>query len=449
MAKYPSLAKKVVVYVVVFSLLVILTGKLFFDRHPSNLFLLFYGLLVTSVILVTFFVAFVIYKDPYIEARKAKTPKLEPLVSCLVAVHNEQDNIMQCVESIIKQDYPNKEIILVDDASTDETLKQISEYARLHNVRIIELKDNVGKKRALAEAVMLAKGDLFMFSDSDCVLASDAISKIVLIFNHDKGVGAVSGHCRALNADHNLLTKIQDSWYEGQFSVRKAFESVFGCVTCVSGPLAVFRREAIFNFIPAWTDDMFLGQEFKFATDRTLTGFVLGSAYVGDKLKARHPNSPFVTQVDYPNKEWKIVYSKVARVWTIVPDTFAKVIKQQIRWKKSFIRNIFFTGKFYWRKPILPAIFYYSHILFVFAGPFIVFRHLVYLPFSGNFFTPFLYLLGIVFVGFCYGIAYKLENPGSHKWIYRPVMSVFSTLILSWLLFYSIFTVKKMVWHRT
>jgi hypothetical protein len=60
----------------------------------------------------------------------------------------------------------------------------------------------------------------------------------VPIFLADAEIGAVSGHCRALNGDRNLLTKIQDSWYEGQYSVRKAFESVFGAVTCVSGPLA-------------------------------------------------------------------------------------------------------------------------------------------------------------------------------------------------------------------
>lgn len=66
-------------------------------------------------------------------------------------------------------------------------------------------------------------------------------------------MGAVSGHCRALNAETNLLTRIQDCWYEGQFSIKKAFESVFGAVTCVSGPLAAFRRESIYNYIPAWT----------------------------------------------------------------------------------------------------------------------------------------------------------------------------------------------------
>ena len=137
----------------------------------------------------------------------------------------------------------------------------------------------------MGKAIAIAKGEIFAFSDSDSVWAPDAIEKIVKIFSSDPFIGAVSGHVRVLNSNKNILTKIQDSWYEGQFSIRKAFESIFGAVTCVSGPLAVFRKEAIFNFIPAWENDTFLNQEFKFATDRMLTGFVLGSKSIGEKLK--------------------------------------------------------------------------------------------------------------------------------------------------------------------
>ena len=142
------------------------------------------------------------------------------------------------------------------------------------------------------------------------------------------------------------------------------------------------------------------------------------------------------------------MYCKSARVLTVVPDTFKRMIKQQIRWKKSFIRNIFFTGSFYWRKPFIPALVYYLHILFVFIGPFVVIRHLVYLPLHGNIISAFLYIGGILFIGSCFGLAYKLENRECNKWIYRPLMSLFSTLVLSWLIFYSALTIRKMEWFR-
>jgi len=366
----------------------------------------------------------------------------------MVAVKDEEKNISRCIDSMLRQTYVQKEIIVVNDGSTDGTLAILREYEQDGRIILINLEKNLGKKKALGRAMAIAKGEIFAHTDSDSVWAHDAIERIVTIFAHDPRVGAVSGHGRALNGDQNLLTKIQDSWMEGQFSIRKSFESIFGAVTCVSGPLAVFRKSAIFNFIPAWENDMFLGQEFKFATDRTMTGFVLGAKAVGPKIKEAYKNSPFVKEIDYPLEDWKVVYCKSAKSWTIVPDTFSRIIKQQVRWKKSFIRNIFFTGFFYWKKPFPVALNYYLHILFVLMGPFISFRHLVYLPLRGNYLSSILYLAGILFVGYMFGLAYHIEDGKSHRWVYRPLMSLFSTLIISWLLFYSALTIKKMTWTR-
>jgi len=366
----------------------------------------------------------------------------------MVAVYNEEKIIEQCVLSLLRQTYENIEIIFVNDCSRDKTGEILDRYAASHNIRVIHLEKNAGKKRALGRAMMEAKGEIFAFSDSDSLWAPDAIEKVVAIFNADPLVGAVSGHCRVLNAKDTIWTRIQDSWYEGQFSIRKAFESVFGAVTCVSGPLAVFRRAAVYNYIPAWENDSFLGQEFKFATDRTMTGFVLGSRFIGKRLKEKYADSPFVHDCDYPPQEWKVVYCKSARAWTNVPDSLRRILQQQIRWKKSFIRNIFFTGAFYWKKPLLPALVYYLHIMFVLAGPFVSFRHLIYLPIQGNLLSGFLYLGGIVFIGSMFAVACKLEDRENQTWIYRPLMSLLSTLLLSWLVFYSMATIKKMNWAR-
>lgn len=371
-----------------------------------------------------------------------------PLVSCIVAVYNEQDAIELCINSMVNQTYKNKEIIVVNDKSDDGTTKILNRLKKTHNIRVIHLRKNVGKKGALAKGILAAKGSIYAFTDSDSTWERTAIAKIAKIFEAYPDVGAVSGHTRVANADQNFLTKVQDSWYEGQYSIRKAYESVFSTVSCVSGPLAVFRKEAVYNFIPAWVNDSFLGQPFRFATDRTLTGIVLGNKFIGQKLIARYHDSKFQRVID-PPREWRVVYSKSARAETIVPDTFKRVIKQQVRWKKSFIRNIFFNGPFYWRKPFAAALVYYMHIVFVVIGPFIAFRHLVYLPLHGNFYSIILYVAGISFVGFMFGLAFKLENPKSHRWIYRPAMSLFSTLVLSWLIFYSIATIKKMTWSRS
>ncbi len=440
---------KFVTHLIVFSLLVVLTGKVIFSDLTKSVPLYAYGIIVSFVTLNVFFFTFVKYKDPYELAKLLPEDKKKKFfVTCLVAVHNEEDVIESCIQSVLNQTYPYKEIIFIDDKSTDRTLEKMMPYAEKGLIKVIALEKNVMKKRALGAGMLQAKGDIYAFSDSDSVWAPDALEKCVEIFNLDENIGAVSGHCRALNGDLNIWTKVQDSWYEGQFSIRKAFESIFGAVTCVSGPLAVFRKEAIYNYIPAWENDQFLGQEFKFATDRTLTGFVLGSKQIEKKLKEKYKDSPFVTSVNYPARTWKIVYCKSAKAWTNVPDSFKRIMKQQIRWKKSFIRNMCFTGTFYWRRPLLPAFNYYAHIIFVWAGPLISFRHLVYIPLKGDWLSAILYLAGIVFVGFMFGLAFKLENRDSHKWIYRPLMSLFSTLVLSWVIYYSAATVKKMIWAR-
>ena len=87
-------------------------------------------------------------------------------------------------------------------------------------------------------------------------------------------------------------------------------------------------------------------------------------------------------------------------------------------------------------------------MLFVLFGPFIVFRHVIYIPWHGDILTAALYVAGILFVGFLFGIIYRLENKNCHKWLYRPLMSLLSTLLLSWIVFYSVFTLRKMVWSR-
>jgi cellulose synthase/poly-beta-1,6-N-acetylglucosamine synthase-like glycosyltransferase len=420
------------------------------SSSTSNALLYGYGVTVTSAVLVQMFIAFHRYRDPAVsevENGELSTCQL-PRVSCVVAVHNEQLIIEQCVASLVSQRYQNKEIIVVDDASTDRTLEILNQLQQAHPIKVLAMPRNVGKKRALASAMLEAEGDIFAFSDSDSVWAPDALERTVGALVADDTIGAVSGHCRALNRDRNLLTRVQDTWYEGQFSVRKAFESVFGAVTCVSGPLAVFRKEAIYNFMPAWEEDQFLGKEFRFATDRTLTGFVLGAQQVGQRLKERHRGSPFLA-VDYPLRNWRIVYCKSARAWTEVPDTLSRLIKQQVRWKKSFLRNLCFTGRFYWRRPLLAVLVYYLHIAFVLLGPFVAFRHLVYMPVRGNVESMVLYLSGIVLIGFMFGLAYRREDSDGSDWVYRPLMSLLSTAVLSWLVFYSMVTIRRTTWARS
>src|SRR6195952_5849356 len=125
------------------------------------------------------------------------------------------------------------EIFVVDDGSTDGTTAILDALAARHpRLHLLRNPTSQGKKRALVRAAEHAHGDLFVFTDSDCVLEPDAVALMVDAFRAHPDFGAFSGHARALNGDANVLTRMQDAWYETSFSINKAAESVFGGVTC-------------------------------------------------------------------------------------------------------------------------------------------------------------------------------------------------------------------------
>ena len=404
-----------------------------------------------TIIIVFGLVAFIIcffltistnYNDPY---SKTTEVKKTPLVSLFVSVRNDEKLIVDCINSMINQTYTNKEIFVVDDASTDNTAKVIEKaFGTNDNIQIIYLKENIGKKRALAKAIIKSKGEILAFTDSDSKWQKEAIEKVVAIFDYDSDIGAVCGHCNASNASENILTKMQDSWYEKQYRFRKGFESTFGSVSCVSGPIACYRRATIYNYIPPWENDTFLGKEFRFATDRTMTGFALDGANLGPKIKTQYSDSDFIKKEYYPSKNWKIVYSKSVQAWTSVPNNLEGMIKQRIRWNKSFIRNLFFTGKFYWKQPLIPALYYYSHILYVLLSPILIFSVIGYLVLNDYF-----SIIGIAFMGSVL-ISYLMNLTFSSKKLpfLGAIVNILYQIILPILLIYSILTIREMKWSR-
>lgn len=407
-----------------------------------------YGIIVLIIHLLVFISAFYLYKDPALQGKPLSKNKSLPLISCMVAVHNEEHYIVKCLDSIRRQSYQEIEIIVIDDASTDNTLSVLQQYAITYSaIKIISLKKNVGKKRALCHGMLAAKGNIFIHTDSDSIWGKNAVKHIARVMINDSSVGAVSGHGRASNAGKNFLTKMQDAWMEGQFSIRKSFESNYGAVTCVSGPLAAYRKEAVFNFLPAWMNDEFLGSEFRFATDRTLTALVLSAPWRHQKLTSKYRNSIFCSTI-YPQQKWKVLYTKSAKSKTIVPSTLRGFMRQQVRWKKSFIRNMFFNTPFFWRKHFLVATVYYLHIVFVLVAPIIVFR-VFFTPHPHYIFSVTYYTVSVLLIGLLFGLSIRLEDPSCKYWYYRPIMNLFSASILSLLIIYSALTIKKMLWYRS
>ena len=162
---------------IVLALGLFLAAKAEFRSETSNDFLYLYGISVTSIVLVQMAVAFGRYRDFGIASPSAisaaGTASSAPFVSCIVAVHNDEEIIEQCVKSLVAQTYANKEVIIIDDASTDGTHALLERLATEHSITVISLGVNVGKKKALSVGILSARGSIYAFSDSDSIWAPD------------------------------------------------------------------------------------------------------------------------------------------------------------------------------------------------------------------------------------------------------------------------------------
>ena len=99
----------------------------------------------------------------------------EPAVSIVICAKNEAEHLEQNLESIVNQNYSNFEIVLVDDASDDDTLlifnsfkKKYSASSQPVHVLSIPKEDSQGKKKALSLGIQQALNDLILLTDADC-----------------------------------------------------------------------------------------------------------------------------------------------------------------------------------------------------------------------------------------------------------------------------------------
>lgn len=111
-------------------------------------------------------------------------------VSVIVAARNEEDNILNCLNSLIKQDYPKAltEIIVVNDSSQDNTASKVLAYITEHqndNIKLIDSPEKSGKKQALYQALKISNGDVILTTDADCTRGNQWISVMQSFLNRN------------------------------------------------------------------------------------------------------------------------------------------------------------------------------------------------------------------------------------------------------------------------
>ncbi len=116
------------------------------------------------------------------------------LVSVVIPVYNAEKTIIACLDSVNNQTYPDIEIIVVNDGSTDQTTKLLEDYQNfsLRSVRIFTQK-NAGPSVARNFGISLAKGEYIAFLDADDRWVNDKIENQLKVFESDYSIGLVAG----------------------------------------------------------------------------------------------------------------------------------------------------------------------------------------------------------------------------------------------------------------
>ncbi|MHB9154679.1 MAG: glycosyltransferase family 2 protein, partial [Endomicrobiales bacterium] len=132
-----------------------------------------------------------------------------PFFSLVIAAHNEEGAIEEVVLKLQKLNYPNYEVIVVDDGSTDGTRAILDGLAEESGrwLKVIHLSPNSGKARALNTGILCSCGECIMVIDADCFLDRNALRMMAWHFVRFPRVGAVTGNPRIINRT-SLLGKI-------------------------------------------------------------------------------------------------------------------------------------------------------------------------------------------------------------------------------------------------
>lgn len=345
-----------------------------------------------------------------------------PTVSIIVPAFNEEEGIIGTIRSCLDVDYPTHlfEVIVVNDGSTDSTWDRILEAkARWPHLYAVDLGRNYGKRGAMAEGIRRSKGDVLCFVDSDSYLERDAVINIAQPFS-DPRVGAVVGHADVRNDSVNWMTKMQQVRYYSAFRVIKGTESMLsGTVTCASGCCAAYRRSTVLPLLDEWEFQTFLGRPATFGDDRALTNRILN----------RH----------------RVVYQASARAATIVPENPRTFFRQQLRWKKSWLRESMQVIRYFWRKNPLAALFTYASIAFPFVAPWVVLHAVGARLLGGQPGGLWFYIIGTYAMALLYSLYYAFSHHDGY-WFHGMTFVLLYMTVLVFQTYWGILTMRDNRW---
>ncbi|HEY4197392.1 MAG TPA: glycosyltransferase, partial [Mucilaginibacter sp.] len=267
------------------------------------LFLSAIFLAIGRVVLIGVLAVRQFFEDKKEHAKRFSDRELAP-VSIIVPAYNEEVTAIKTIQSLLKIDYPNFEIIFIDDGSKDKTYELVNAAYGHHPLVKVLTKPNGGKASALNFGITHAQYDYTVCIDADTQLKDDAIYYLMTYFTDDE-IGAVAGTVKVGN-ENNMITRWQSIEYiTAQNMDRRAFDLI-NSITVVPGAIGAFRKSAVFK-AGGFTSDTL-------AEDCDLTMRILRQGYI-------------------------IKNCAEAIAYTEAPETLGALLKQRFRWSFGVIQS--------------------------------------------------------------------------------------------------------------
>lgn len=252
-------------------------------------------------------------------------------ISLLIPAHNEEGGIRGAIEAALATTYQNKEIIVIDDGSTDMTYQIAQEYAAKKLIKVIRRKEASGSKAvALNYAASYATGDIFMSIDGDTLIERKSLEEIVKNFHSDKVI-AVSGNVRILSGDNgvtNFLTRLQSYEYLVNMELGRRYNAILNSLLIISGAFGAFRRE-VFTGVGMYDKD-------------TIT-------------------EDFDLTVKVKKFKGKLEFATDAIAWTYCPNNWKAWWRQRFRWSQGQMRTLLKHKDIMWTTgfdfPLIVAVY--------------------------------------------------------------------------------------------
>ena len=245
--------------------------------------------------------------------RRRPEEVFEEPVSIVVPAYNEAVGIERAVRSLVTSDYPEFEVIVVDDGSTDGTAELV-EALGLSNVLVLR-QPNRGKPAALNRGIQAARHPVVVMVDADTVFEPGTLRNLLQPFASPE-IGGVSGNTKVGNR-RSLLGRWQHIEYVMGFNLDRRLYDTLQCMPTVPGAIGAFRRQTLLDV--GGVSSATLAED----TDLTLA---VGRA------------------------GWRVVYVEDARAWTEAPSSLRALWRQRYRWSYGTLQAVWKHRAAMWRR---------------------------------------------------------------------------------------------------